>query len=239
MTKLSYDLHIHSCLSPCADEDMTPATIVGMAKVIGLDVIALTDHNTCKNCPAAAAAADVYGMQVIYGMELTTLEEVHVLCYFPTLADAMAFDAFVYEKLPPIPNRPALFGTQYICSEEDEFCAEEPKLLISATDISFDHVFDLTARYHGIMVPAHISKPTTSLLGNLGFVPPNSRFTCAEVSDLSQWPDLVRAHPYLANCRVLCSSDAHRLEALHEPAYFLEAEDSSAPSILRAISHLS
>lgn len=235
MAKLAYDLHIHSCLSPCGDDDMTPANIVGMAKIIGLDVIALTDHSTCKNCPAFAAAAREYGMRVIFGMELTTLEEVHVLCYFSALADAMAFDAYVYEQLPAIPNTPALFGNQYIYDEQDQICGREEKLLISATMISFDQVYDLVRKYNGIMVPAHINKPTTSLLGNLGFVPPDSHFTCAEIKDLTQWPSLQEQYPYLKKCNVLCSSDAHDFNTLHEPLYFLEPEDDSPESILTCI----
>ena len=91
MIPLYYDLHIHSCLSPCGDDDMTPANLVGMAAVKGLDVIALTDHNSCKNCPAAMYHGANYGVTVIPGMELTTEEEVHVICLFPTLKDALAY----------------------------------------------------------------------------------------------------------------------------------------------------
>jgi hypothetical protein len=169
---------------------MTPGNIAGMAKVIGLDVIAVTDHNSCKNCPAFAKAAADYGITALFGMELCTSEEVHVLCYFPTLSDAMDFDAYVYQQLPDIPNRPELFGNQFIYNEDDQICGTEEKLLISATSISFDQVYDLTAAYHGIMVPAHINKPTTSLLGNLGFIPADSKFSCVEVKDLSQWDAL-------------------------------------------------
>lgn len=235
MAKLAYDLHIHSCLSPCGDDDMTPANIVGMAKVIGLDLIALTDHSTCKNCPAFAAAAEAYGMKVLFGMELTTSEEVHVLCYFASLSDAMAFDSFVYDQLPAIPNTPALFGNQYIYDENDHICGTEEKLLISATMIPFDQVFDLVTKYHGIMVPAHINKATTSLLGNLGFIPPDSKFTCVEVKDLSQWNTLKEQFPYLKNCNVLSSSDAHDFNTLREPLYFLEPENDSPESILKCI----
>ena len=71
MTELAYDLHIHSCLSPCGDDDMTPANIAGMAALKGLDAVALTDHNSCKNCPAFLAAAKEYGIIGIPGMELT------------------------------------------------------------------------------------------------------------------------------------------------------------------------
>lgn len=235
MPRLAYDLHIHSCLSPCGDDEMTPANIVGMAKVIGLDLVALTDHSSCRNLPAFDAAAKFYEMNVIYGMELTTMEEVHVLCYFSSLKDAMAFDRYVYEQLPPIENTPALFGNQIICDENDQICGHEKKLLISATMIPFDQVYDLTQQYHGIMVPAHINKPTTSLLANLGFVPADSRFSCAEVKDLSTWPALQEQYPYLKNCNVLSSSDAHDLNSLREPLCFLEPEDTSPEAILQCI----
>ena len=104
MDSLFYDFHIHSCLSPCGDDEMTPANLVGMAKVKGLDVIALTDHNSCRNCPAAIVHGEQYGITVIPGMELCTVEEVHVICLFPDLPSALAFDAYVYERLLPIRN---------------------------------------------------------------------------------------------------------------------------------------
>ena len=114
MTGLYYDLHIHSCLSPCGDDDMTPANIVGMAAVKGLDVIALTDHNSCKNCPSALYHGQNYGVTVIPGMELCTTEEVHVICLFPALTDALSFDAYVYEHMLPIKNKQDIFGKQKV-----------------------------------------------------------------------------------------------------------------------------
>ncbi len=216
---------------------MTPANIVGMARVIGLDLIALTDHSSCKNCPAFAAAAAEYDMPVLFGMELTTAEEVHVLCYFASLADAMDFDAMVYDHLPPVPNQPAFFGYQLIYDENDRVCGTEPKLLISATDIPFDAVYDLVTQYHGVMVPAHINKPSTSLLGNLGFVPPDSRFACVEVKDPADIPDLIAAHPDLANCRFITSSDTHSLQGFNEPVHFLEPTGTDPADILTALTH--
>ena len=134
---LSYDLHIHSCLSPCADDDMTPGNILGMAALIGLDIIALTDHNSCKNCPAIVRLAEDFPLQVIPGMELTTAEEVHVLCYFCNLEDAISFDTYVEQHLLPIPNQTELFGNQLLCDEQDNICGTYENLLITATDISF------------------------------------------------------------------------------------------------------
>ena len=156
MNKYFYDLHIHSCLSPCGDDDMTPANIANMAMINGLDVIALTDHNTCKNCPAIMEEAQKISLTVIPGMELTTQEEVHVICLFPSLEKAMAFDSYVYEHLMPFPNREEIFGRQLIYNGQDEIAGKEHYLLSSSTDISFDYVYDIVTSYDGIMIPAHI-----------------------------------------------------------------------------------
>ena len=142
MINLSYDLHIHSCLSPCGDDEMTPANIAGMAAVLGLDVIALTDHNTCRNCGPAMAAAGEYGVLLIPGMELTTMEEVHAVCLFRTLEAALDFDSYVYKHLLKVPNQEKYFGHQYLYDAEDRIIGSEPNLLINATDIEFDAVLD-------------------------------------------------------------------------------------------------
>lgn len=235
MISLYYDLHLHSCLSPCGDDDMTPSNIVGMAAVKGLDVIALTDHNSCRNCPAAMRHGETYGVIVIPGMELTTSEEVHVICLFPTLEDALAFDAYVYEHLLPIKNREKIFGKQQIMDENDQVTGTLEKLLISATDISFDAVDKLTASYHGIAYPAHLDKTSTSLISNLGFVPPDSTFRCAEVHDLKKLHSLKKANPYLENCQIISSSDAHYLGDINEPNYQIF---SNARDIADILEHL-
>jgi len=110
--KVYYDLHIHSCLSPCGDDDATPAVIAGIAKLNGLDMAALTDHNTCKNCPAFFTACEFYGVTPVAGMELTTAEDVHIVCLFPTLEKAMEFDGIVEGRSAPIKNKPVIFGNQ-------------------------------------------------------------------------------------------------------------------------------
>ena len=171
MMNLAYDLHIHSCLSPCGDDDMTPANIAGMAALKGLDVVALTDHNTCRNCPAFMAAAAEYGVLAVPGMEINTSEEVHAVCLFPTLEKALDFDAYVYGKLIKFPNREEIFGKQQIYDDRDQVCASEPNLLINATEISFDSLWTLVRSYDGVMFPAHVDKAANSLIANLGFIP--------------------------------------------------------------------
>ena len=235
MIPLYYDLHIHSCLSPCGDDGMTPANIAGMAAVKGLDVIALTDHNSCKNCPAILKHGEEYGITVIPGMELTTAEEVHVVCLFPALGDAMAFDGYVYEHLLPIKNREDIFGKQQIMDADDQVTGNVERLLIGATDISFDQVFGLVEAYRGIAYPAHIDKSTTSLLSNLGFVPPDSSFTCAEISTFDHLHQIQKEHPYFLQCKMLSSSDAHYLEDIREPDYQIYAKSQAAKDILEGL----
>lgn len=238
MISLSYDLHIHSCLSPCGDNDMTPANIAGMAAIKGLDVIALTDHNTSRNCAPFLKMAEAYGLLALPGMELSTDEDVHVVCLFPDLYAAMDFDAYVYDKLFKIGNKEHIFGAQLLYNENDEIIGREPNLLISSAAISFEDVFDLTEERGGIMIPAHIEKSANSLIANLGFVPPDSRFLCAELKDLSKLPDIKKKNPYLDKCQIITNSDAHYLEHINEPDNFLQVKSRSIPDILRALKGL-
>lgn len=211
---------------------MTPGNIVGMAAVKGLDVIALTDHNTCRNCPAAMAIGEQYGVMVIPGMEINTSEEVHAVCLFPTLDAAMQFDAFVYDRLMKFPNKEAVFGRQLLCSEEDEIVGTEPNLLISSVDISFDELWDLVRSYQGVMFPAHIDKTANSLIANLGFVPPDSKFKTAELKHLKHLHSLKEGNPYLENCRIISNSDAHYLEDIHEPELTILVKEKRVQAVI-------
>ena len=197
MVRLSYDLHIHSCLSPCGDDDMLPSNIVGMAALKELDVIAVTDHNSCLNCPAVMKLAEAYGVTAIPGMELTTAEEVHVVCLFPTLEKALEFSEYVYSKLLPFPNDETVFGKQQIVDEDDNVVGKVENLLINATDIYFYELYDLLKEYDGLMIPAHVDKSANSLLSNLGFIPPDSRFKTAEIKHIGFMEDILEKNPYL------------------------------------------
>ena len=133
--RIYYDFHIHSALSPCGDEDMTPCNIVGMAKVCGLDAIAVTDHNSAGNCAAAEAAGRELGVTVLSGMELETAEEVHVVLLFPSARQAELCSDEVGSRRLKIANKPEIYGRQLYLSGRDEILGEESDLLITATDI--------------------------------------------------------------------------------------------------------
>ena len=224
MNRYYYDLHIHSCLSPCGDDDMTPANIAGMATLCGLQLVALTDHNTCGNCGPFLQACRQYGIVGVPGMELTTSEEVHLVCLFPTLEKALAFEEKVRENRFPIKNKPQIFGNQLYMDEEDNVLGEEPNLLIPATMLSLEQGTELALRFGGAAFPAHIDRPSNGVIGILGDLPEKPFFPTVELNDRENREEY-RARYHLEGRRMLCSSDAHRLEAMRDAQNFIELDD--------------
>ncbi len=234
METLFADLHMHSCLSPCADDDMTPANICGMAMLKGLQMIAVTDHNTALNLPYVQTCAEAYGLLLIPGMEITTREEVHLLGYFPSVDAALSFGEFLRPHLPPKKNRPSLFGNQFIVNEGDAVVDEEDALLIGATDLPLHQAAAAVRSFGGVPVPAHINRGANGLLVNLGFMPEDIEFSAVEV-----WRALPCAHTPQAGRRVLHSSDAHRLGDILEAEVSVSLPEKSIGGFLRYLSEKS
>jgi PHP family Zn ribbon phosphoesterase len=233
MIKLAYDLHIHTCLSPCADKEMMPDTILGMALMNGLDVIAITDHNSSKNCGAVMERSTDFGILVIPGMELCTAEEIHVIFLFQTLKDAMRFDSYVYSRLQKIKNRPDVFGEQLFVDSNNKIVGQEENLLLNATTISYDEIFDLAKEYNALLFPAHIDRPSYSLTSRLGIIPEHKDMTCIEIKNKENLPDLLRTYPFLEKCHILYNSDAHYPEQISERKHFLEVEKEEISEIFK------
>ena len=227
-----YDFHIHSCLSPCAEEDMTPYNLVNLSALMGMEAIALTDHNSCMNCGAAMRAGAEAGITVIPGMELCTSEEVHVVCLFEELKAAEEFSDYVMSTMPPIKNRPEIFGTQLIMDETDKVLGSEDILLTAASGISIGSVEKLVEGYGGVCYPAHIDRSSYSVISNLGMITEDMGFEVAEVSPSGNLDDLIAKHPILSRMKILTSSDAHRLDAL-PPASLSLHTDNNIKSIIR------
>jgi len=225
-----YDLHIHSCLSPCGDNDNTPNNLAGMATLAGLQIMALTDHNTCKNCPAFFAAAKKQGIIPVAGMELTTAEDIHMVCLFPTLETAMAFDKEIETRRILIPNRPDIFGDQLILDENDEVIGTEPHLLSNATTVTLEESIPLAEYYGGICYPAHIDRDANGIIATLGALPPDLPFTAVELHDGSKEADYLPQLP--DGCRVTVGSDAHYLWDIRDKDRFVEIEDEPYSSQL-------
>ncbi|HPU58982.1 MAG TPA: PHP domain-containing protein [Candidatus Avimonas sp.] len=229
-----YDLHIHSCLSPCGDTDMTPNNIVNMAKLKGLDIIALTDHNSSKNCPALLKAAERAGVLALPGMELCTAEECHVVCLFPNLDAALEFDKMVEKSLPDIKNNPDIFGEQIIMDGDDTITGTYPTLLTTASSIGLDEAANLAGRFGGVAVPAHIDRPSFSVISVLGDVP-GEGFSAYEISGLNCVDTLSQRYPAISGKTILINSDAHYLSDINETGPWLELGFLSPENVIGAL----
>lgn len=211
------DLHIHSCLSPCGDMEMTPSDLVGMAKVCGLDLIALTDHNSAKNCPAAAEAAKHYGIGFIPGIEVNTSEDIHCVCLFPEVEDAMSFDRYLYERIPFIKNKENVFGEQLIV-HPDGSTEKEEKLLLTACDISIVELPAIVEEFGGICWPAHVDRDSNSLFSMLGTWPQDLDVKAVEIRKI-----LPPGVP--ANLKVIKASDSHDMaHMMQQGGYEMDLE---------------
>ena len=224
MNRYYYDLHVHSCLSPCGDEDSTPANIAGMATLCGLNIVALTDHNTTKNCPAFFASAKKYGIIPIAGMELTTSEDIHVVCLFEHLEDAMRFDEYVDTRRIKIENKPNIFGNQDILDENDEKIGEEKYLLINATDISIEDAQRIVAAHGGVCYPAHIDRESNGIIAVLGTLPEDISFNYYELHDGGRTGEFSSRFA-IPTDRFIISSDSHYLTDMRDADAYLEIED--------------
>ena len=225
MNRYYYDLHIHSCLSPCGDDDMTPNNIAGMATLCGLNIVALTDHNTCRNCPAFWKAAKKNGVIPVAGMELTTAEDIHVVCLFERLEDAMAFNDAVDERRVRIKNRAEIFGEQLILDENDEVVGREEDLLPNATTVSIEEAPALAEEYGGICFPAHIDREANGIIATLGTFPETPYFGCIEVHDTEKLPGLIEQAPVLDGKLAITGSDAHYLHLMRDKEAYFELDD--------------
>lgn len=238
--KLYYDLHIHSALSPCGDESMTPNNIVNMAAIKELDIIAVTDHNSCGNLAAVISAAKNNELELIVvpGIELETSEEVHVVCLFPELEAALRFEGYVRERLPFVENKPEIFGRQLLMDDEDEITGELPGLLLTASSIDLYEAVKTTAEFGGIAIPAHVDRPSYSVLANLGFISDDLPINLVEISKLND-PEafmITNKKRFMKDVNFIQSSDAHYLENISERERYLRIEgERNTASVIEAL----
>ncbi len=208
---------------------MTPNNLVNMAKLLKLDAIALTDHNTTANCAAVAKVAQRMGLIFLPGMELCTAEEIHVVCLFPTVEKAAAFEGAV--SFPFVQNRPAIFGEQRVCDQNDAVRGTEERLLTVASALSIDNVVSQVHAFGGAAFPAHIDRPSYSITAALGDIPPLS-FAAAELTAAADKAAYLAKYPQLQSMRLLQNSDAHELGAIQDPCVFLEVEEATPEAII-------
>ncbi|HEX3032646.1 MAG TPA: ATP-binding protein [Bacillota bacterium] len=206
------DLHIHTALSPCAEGEMTPPKIVHAARAKRLSCIGVTDHNSAANAGAVVAAAADSGILVVPGLEVQTREEVHLICLFETVAEAEDMQEHIKYHSPPLKNNTKHFGSQLILDSKGQLVGEEDRLLITSTFLTVDQVVSEVQKRGGICIPAHVDRPSYSLLASLGFIPADLNIHCVEVSRHSSPEEARYLFPALKNMTIIGSSDAHMLK---------------------------
>jgi PHP family Zn ribbon phosphoesterase len=214
-----FDLHIHSCLSPCGSLDASPRAIVLAAKAAGLDGLMLADHNSSRNSPALAEASRREGLRCLFGMEITTAEEAHCLAVFDTLEQAAAMTETCYAALPKRVNQPEVFGDQAVVDADENVEELEWHMLGAPTRLP---LHDAGLRVHelgGLFIAAHIDRPVFSVTSQLGGLSGDEGFDAVELSRFAKadaWDGKTAGLPFIR------SSDAHYLEDIG--AIWTEAE---------------
>ena len=230
---LKYDLHIHTALSPCCHNDMTPNNIIRMASLNNLNVIGITDHNSCENVKAVMDVGKKYSILTIPGIEIETKEEIHVLCFFSTLNNVYNMQKYIQEHMIVNKNNSKLIGEQLIFDKDDNIVRNEKRLLLTATGLSINKVYLKTLELGGVMIPAHIDRPSYSIISNLGLIPQDIDIKTLEVSRHVNRKEYVKKY---GDYNILQSSDAHELGYIGICEGVLEVEDFSIDSIINRLS---
>lgn len=217
--KIKLDLHNHSCLSPCGSDDLIPSLLAFEAMEKGINILALTDHNCTRNLEPFEQACNLCSILPIFGMEVNTIEDVHVLTLFKNIKDAQEFGYYVETLLPDINNDPKLFGNQNIVDIEGNILSTFKKSLLTTCGISLEDVVSECLSRDGLVIPAHIDKKANSILANLGFLP-DLNYSALE----ALFPKNIKE---TFNKTIVQGSDAHYLEHVGRRYCFLEVEEIS------------
>jgi 3',5'-nucleoside bisphosphate phosphatase len=228
------DLHVHTVLSPCGSLDMAPERIVKMAVDRGMDVIAITDHNSTRQCQEVMEVASSQGLLVIGGAEINTREEVHCLTFFENQALLAEFQKYLDQWLPNIPNNPAKWGHQVWVNRQEEILGEEHRLLWSALNQSIEEVAQAVHNLGGIFIPAHVNRPVFGLFSQLGFMPDGLQVDALEVTAGVEL-DFLRKTGVHTNYHLITGSDAHAPEQIGNAFTWLRMREPSFSELKMAI----
>jgi len=213
------DIHLHSCVSPCGDLYMSPKKIVETLAEKNIQLAALTDHNTSMNTPAFAICCKQHNIAALYGMEAQTAEELHVLTLFSSVETALDFCESWYDLLPDIRNKPEKTGDQVYVDEHDSILGEVEKYLITSASVSLDELERHVHKHNGLVIPAHVDRPSFSMTSQLGCVV-NGNWDAVEFVKPDNAP-LMLPSPY----PVITSSDVHYVEHIGRRSFLLDIGD--------------
>ena len=238
MNRFKADLHIHTVLSPCGDLEMSPSTIIRVAKSKQLDLIGITDHNTTRQCAVIRELGQREGIYVLCGTEVTTKEEAHCLAFFETNESLEAFQIYLDAHLPLVKNDPDLFGYQVAVDADDNIFFEEDRSLLSAINQSIEKIEEKIHALNGIFIPAHVNKSKNSVISQLGFIPTDLKFDALELSRHISIATFISQNKYLKNKVFIKSSDAHLPELIGETTTIFVMEALNFEEIKKALHNI-
>ena len=232
------DLHIHTCLSPCGELEMSPQAIVRTCLEKELDLIAVCDHNSAENVEGVRKAAESTDLTILPGMEVTTVEEVHILAIFDEQEQVMKLQEDVYGQLLPGENDDDLFGIQVVANELDEVEKIVHKLLIGGTTLSLDNLVERIHGLGGLVICSHIDRESYSIVGQLGMIPEHLPIDALEVSPRSDVRDMRSQCPGAEHFPLITSSDAHRLDEIGKSCTVFSLEEPNVCEIRKAFKNV-
>jgi len=198
-------------LSPCGGLEMSPSAMMERALELGIDIIAVTDHNSLANASVYREAAVERGLVFIYGVEVQTSEEVHVVVLFDDYGPAREFDELLYASLLPVDNDPEYFGDQVVVDIDENIIRFEKRALINSSTWSFEETFDMVSKFKGFAFPAHVNSSSYSVIRQLGFIPRHSSLCSVEITSGTDPAEVIKEYPFLKEYAILKNSDAHYL----------------------------
>jgi 3',5'-nucleoside bisphosphate phosphatase len=236
LKRVRADLHIHSCLSPCGDEEMRPRALVSQAMAKGLDMIAISDHNSAENTAAFISAGDEKGLKVLPGIEVTSKEEIHLLALFDSQEDCTALQSLIYQNLPG-ENVEEVFGCQTVVNQRDERIGVNRRMLIGATLLPFEQIVSVVHSLQGIAIASHIDRQAFSLLGQLGFIPEGVPLDGLEISSRTSKQEAKSRFRSYQHYSFVWFSDAHRLEDIGTSTTQFLLKETSSGEVKKALHH--
>lgn len=234
LKKYKIDLHNHTVLSPCGGLEMSPVAVIERTKELELDIIAVTDHNSCKNCQAYYELGKQEGLVVISGVEIQTMEEIHVIALFSCVEDALKFDLQLYEALLPIANNPDFFGDQVIVDKDENIIGMEERALINSVEWDLETTVNKVKEFDAICFPAHVDAQTNSVISQLGFLPPNLPIDGIGITAKCDINTFMKNNSYLAGITVIRNSDAHYLHDMGSGSCFARLAEPTFAELKKA-----
>ena len=197
---------------------MGASEIVASCREEGISIVAVTDHNHVGNVQALRRASSVANEAgensvpiVLFGIEVQSIEDIHVVLIFSGHDTAAAFQEWLWLKMPPILNNINVFGYQFVIDHENNIIDQVPILLTQAAQYSIDEIAKHGMDAGALVIPAHLDRTDFSYEAALGQLPESFPCSAIEISPVVSHADLLRWKKRYPDRVIIRSSDSHNV----------------------------